>query len=127
MITHAKDGITKPRVWLSKYPISSLPPTEPPNYKVASQCPEWVNAMQNEYMALLQNETWVLVQPPENCKIIGCKWVYKLKFKPNGEIEHYKARLVARGFDQAYGIDYFETFSPVIKPTKIWIVISLAV
>jgi hypothetical protein len=53
--------------------------------------------------------------------------VYKIKRTPEGQIDRYKARLMAKGFDQQYGIDYFETFSPVIKPSTIRVVLSLAV
>lgn len=64
---------------------------------------------------------------PPNHKIIGSKLVYKLKFKSNGLIERYKARLVAKGYDQVLGLDYFETFSTTVKPTKIMIVITLVI
>ncbi|MDV3183816.1 MAG: reverse transcriptase domain-containing protein, partial [Sweet potato little leaf phytoplasma] len=79
------------------------------------------------YNALLQNKTWILVPNSPDYKVLSCKWVYKIKLKPDGSVERYKARLVARGFDQTQGIDYFETFSPVVKPTTIRIILSLAV
>lgn len=88
--------------------------------------PEWYNAMQLELQALHKNHTWHLVPPPTNAKIIGCKWVFKLKLKLDGTIERHKARLVAKGFHQTQGLDYFETFSLVVKPTTIQIVLSIA-
>ena len=63
---------------------------------------------------------------PPGHKVIGCKWVFKVKLKPDGSFERYKAQLVTKGFQQTLGLDYFETFSPVVKPTTIQIVLSLA-
>lgn len=83
--------------------------------------------MTREFDALVKNRTWTLVPPSSSYKVISCKWVYKVKLKPNGEVERNKARLVARGFNQAFGIDYFETFSPVIKPATIRIILALVV
>jgi hypothetical protein len=59
--------------------------------------------------------------------IIGCKWVYKIKRKKDGSLDIYKARLVAKGFKQQYGIDYDDTFSPVVKISTIQIILSIVV
>ena len=83
--------------------------------------------MDEEMRALLQNETWEIVDLPRDKKIIGCRWVYTLKCKPDGSLDRYKARLVARGNTQTYGIDYQETFAPIAKINTIRILISLAV
>lgn len=82
--------------------------------------------MDTEYHALLNNNTWMLVPPPPHGNIIRCKWVFKLKYKSDGSVDHYKARLVAKGYDQNQGIDYFETFSPMLKPYTIWIVLTIS-
>ncbi|KAL6315699.1 hypothetical protein AAG906_005791 [Vitis piasezkii] len=84
------------------------------------------SAMDTKYHALLKNNTWTLVPPPPHANIIGCKWVFKLKHKPDGNIDRCKARLVAKGYNQTPGIDYFETFSPVVKPSTISIVLTIA-
>lgn len=63
--------------------------------------------------------------PTQN--VVGCKWVVKLKHNSNGNISIYKARLVAKGFQQQYDIDFGETFSPVIKPPTVRMILSLAV
>jgi hypothetical protein len=87
---------------------------------------EWRNAMQLEFNALLHNQTWSLVPPQASQNPVRCKWVFKLKRKANGSIERHKARLVAKGFHQQAGVDYGETYSPVVKPTTIRTVLSLA-
>ena len=71
--------------------------------------------MQNEYDALIKNGTWKLVDPPIGTKPIGCKWVYKNKYKSDGSLDNHKARLVAKGYAQKEGIYYEETFSPTAK------------
>ncbi|WKA10803.1 hypothetical protein VitviT2T_028358 [Vitis vinifera] len=82
--------------------------------------------MEKEFSALQRNNTWHLVPPPSNGNIIGCKWVYKLKYKPDGTVDRYKARLVAQGFTQTLGLDYFETFSPIVKASTIRIILVVA-
>ena len=81
--------------------------------------------MDDEYSTLMRNNTWTLVPLPAGRTPIGSKWVFWVKYLPDGFIDKYKARLVARGFNQRAGFDYGETFSPVVKPTSIRIVLSI--
>ena len=82
--------------------------------------------MKNEYDALIKNGTWKLVDPPVGTKPIGCKWVYKNKYKSDGSLDKHKARLVVNGYAQKEGIDYEETFSPIEKWATIRTLLSLA-
>jgi hypothetical protein len=83
--------------------------------------------MDNEFGALLKNQTWHLVPPKSRVNVIDYKWVYKIKRKSDGSIDRYKTWLVAKGFKQRYGIDYDDTFSPVVKATTIQVVLSITV
>ncbi|KAL6347058.1 hypothetical protein AAG906_012309 [Vitis piasezkii] len=100
---------------------------EPTSYTQAVSDPQWRAAMGREFDALMENGTWSLCPRPLDKHIVRNKWVYKIKRRPDGSIERFKARLVAKGYDQKSGVDYHETFSPVIKPTTIRLVLAIAV
>ena len=83
--------------------------------------------MLEEVKAIEDNKIWELVDPSMGCRPIRLKWVYKVKRKADGTIDRYKARLIAKGFRQRYGIDYEDTFSPVVKAATIRLILSIAV
>ena len=82
--------------------------------------------MDDEFAALARNRTWVLVPSPSNHNIVGCKLVFRIKRNLDGSISRYKACLIAKGFHQRPGVDYHDTFSLVVKPTTIRVVLSIA-
>ena len=85
----------------------------------------WKVIMNDQYQSLIKNKIWIMVKRsdvPSCCQVLNGKWVYKLKTSP----EHwYKARWVAKGFNQRYGVDYFETFAAVAKPMSYKILLAL--
>ncbi|XP_072076479.1 uncharacterized protein [Arachis hypogaea] len=99
---------------------------EPLNFEKASKDNNWKKAMDEEIHAIKKNDTWELTDLPTDKKPIGVKWVYKTKYKPNGEVDCFKARLVAKGYKQKPGIDYFEVFAPVARLDTIRMIISLS-
>lgn len=108
---------------------SSTEPEEPSTYTEALSSPEsdkWQAAMQEELRSLHDAETWTLVDRRPGMKVIKSKWVYRIKRDENGEIQRYKARLVAVGASQVQGIDYHETYSPVVKLTSLRLLLALA-
>lgn len=87
---------------------------------------QWQEAMNDEYQSLMNNHTWDLVELPKGCKAIRNKWVFKLKTDSAGKIDRYKARLVAKGCSQRPGIDYMETYSPVVRYSSIRLLMAMA-
>jgi histone deacetylase 1/2 len=87
----------------------------------------WHTVMQEELQALHSNQTWSLAPLHPSMNVIGRRWVYKIKRHVDGQIVRYKARLVAHGFSQQEGIDYLETFGPMIKPTMVRLVLTIVV
>ena len=93
--------------------------------KSSSDRVKWERAMNREMESLKSNQVWKLVEPPSDRKIIGSKWVFKRKIDANGVVERHKARLVAQGCTQKFGLDYEETFSPVVRFESIRTVVAL--
>ena len=93
-------------------------PEETQSYDDAIHCSNsyrWKEAMKEEFDSLMRNQTWTLAELPTGGKAIKNKWVFKIKYEPSGEIQRYKARLIAKGFSQKEGID-FSQFSKHILP-----------
>ena len=86
---------------------------------------EWTAAMEDEMKSMSANKVWDLEEIPKGAKIVGCKWVNKMKCDSKGNIERYKARLVAKSFTQREEIDYNETFSPVSCKDSFRIIMAL--
>ncbi|XP_015158928.1 uncharacterized mitochondrial protein AtMg00820-like [Solanum tuberosum] len=99
---------------------------KPRSYAEVAKDPRWIEAMKSGIEALQNNHTWDIVTLPEVKTPIGCKWIFKVKYKSTGEVERFKVRLVAKGYSQQEGIDYQETFSPIVKMKIVRSVLALA-
>jgi hypothetical protein len=106
---------------------ASMPSPIPSSVHAALADPNWCAAMEDEYGALMSNGTWELIFRPCNSNVITGKWIFTHKLRADGSFNRYKARWVLRGFTQRPGVDYDETFSPVVKPTTVRTVLSIAV
>lgn len=88
--------------------------------------PLWENAIKEELAMLEKAGTWELIEAPQNANVIGSKWVFRAKKDAAGNVIRYKARLVAQGFSQVPGVDYFDTFAPVARLASIRSVLAIA-
>ena len=87
----------------------------------------WQVAMDKEIFALELNHTWDIAHLPNGKTPIGCKWIYRIKYNPDGSVERYKTRLVAKGYTKQEGLDYSETFSPIAKSISVRVLLCIAV
>ena len=102
---------------------------EPTNYEEAMMSPYfdiWLEAMKSEIGSMYENKVWTLVDFPDDRRAIENKWIFKKKTAANGNFTVYKARLVAKGFRQVQGVDYDETFSPVVMLKSVRIMLAIA-
>jgi hypothetical protein len=124
MVTQHAAG-TLPPLALEASTGDALVSPVPSSVRDALLDPHWRRAMEEEYAALLANQTWELVPRPPGANVVTGKWIWTHKRQADGTLERYKARWVLRGFTQRPGVDY-ETFSPVVKPATVRTVLSLA-
>lgn len=99
---------------------------EPTNFKEAMASKVWDNAVNVELGALEENRTWDIVSLLVGKNVVGCRWIFTIKYNADGTIKRYKARLVAQGFTQQEGVDYMDTFSPFTKLTNVKLLFGLA-
>ncbi|CAL9238006.1 unnamed protein product [Arabidopsis halleri] len=123
--TRSKSGISKPKQILSLIAKTRSP--LPRSHIQALAYPNWHPAMTDEHGAMLKTKTWDLVPRPQNVNIVRSMWLFKHKFDANGVLSRHKARLVANGKSQEEGVDFTETFSPVVKPATIRTVLNVGV
>jgi hypothetical protein len=124
-VTRAKDDFrmaTKPFTFTA----STLSPI-PSSVRATLADPNWRATMEDEYMALMSNGTWELVFQPRDSNVVTGKWIFTHKLRADGSFDRYKARWVLRGLTQRPGVDYDETFSPVVKPATVRTVLSIVV
>lgn len=99
---------------------------EPTDHREAAEVKEWKDAMDSEMRSHEENTTWELVPLPNGKKVIGSRWVFSLKRDENGNVIKYKARLVAQGFTQRFGVDYLDVFAPVTRHETLLALLAVA-
>lgn len=99
---------------------------DPITYEEAVKSDKWKKAMDAEIEEIERNNTWELIEMPPEGKVIEVKWIYKTKLNEKGEVDKYKALLVAKGYNQQYGVDYAEVFAPVARLDIVHVILSLA-
>ena len=126
MVTRSQTGNLRPVQRFNYTAMQTSVSPVPSNYRSALADPNWRAAMADEYKALVDNNTWRLVPRPPGANVVTGKWIFRHKFHSDGTLARHKARWVVRGYSQQHGIDYDETFSPVVKPATIRVVLSIA-
>ena len=106
--------------------LTELINSEPSSFREAAQHDVWQEAMVEEYDSIMKNQVWEVVSRPQGKKVVGFRWIYKVKHAADGSVEKYKAHFVAKGFSHKEGINYEETFAPVARYFSIRTIISLA-
>lgn len=126
MVTRAKNQIikTNPKYMYSAHLV--LASLDPHTISQALSNPLWRDSVSAEFNSFICTDTFELVPPSTEQNVVGCRWLFQTKFLPDGTVDKHKSRLVAKGYTQRPGIDFHETFSPVVKAPTICIIISVA-
>lgn len=121
--------IVKRPAWMEDYVGNVEIESEPSSYMDAMKSSDsnmWRQSMDEEFNNLQENGTWEVIDKPIDKNILGCKWVFKIKRGPDGNVNRYKSRLVAKGYTQTYGNDYWETYAPVADYTTLRCKLAIA-
>ncbi|KAL5539008.1 hypothetical protein UlMin_044715 [Ulmus minor] len=131
MVTRAKVGIHKPKTYPIEYQLYMVTrpdtPIEPASIHEAINSKSWRTTMEEKLSALKWNNTWSLVPYSNSMNVVGNKWVFEVKYNIDGSFQRCKSSLVAKGFHQTLGIDFSETFSPVIKAATVRVILTMVV
>lgn len=124
IVTRSNSGIFKPKLYSS---VLHTETKKPFTTTKALLSQSWITAIKAYFDALMRNNTWELEPTLDQMKIIGNKWVFKVKQKTNSSVEVFQARLVAKEYHQTPDLNFNETFSSVVKSATIWVILSIAV
>jgi hypothetical protein len=106
--------------------VSSIKESDPSTFEEATGHQVWKDAMVEEYNSIMKNDVWEVVPRPEGKSVVTSRWLYKIKYVVDGNIENFKAQFVALGFSRVEGVDYDDTFTLVARYTSIKAMISIA-
>jgi len=126
MTTRSRVGTFQPNPRYAGVSTTTAVSPIPNTVHAALKDPNWRAAMQAEFDALQANQTWELVPRPAGAHVVSGKWIFRVKYNDDGSLDRYKARWVVRGFTQRAGVDYDETYCPVVKSATIRVVLTLA-
>lgn len=127
MVTRSKVGTIKPKP-NPRYVLFTVTstPTEPRTVTEALKHPGWNGAMTEEMVSFDEPDTFTLVPYQPNMHILGCIWIFRVKLNADGTVRCLRSRLVVKGYDQEEGIDYLDTYSPLVKSPTIRAILHLA-
>ena len=104
----------------------ALNPSTVDEARSRSDWEKWETAIESELKSLADARTWEVVERPRGVNVVGCKWVFKIKRNAAGEIDKYKAQLVAKGYSQVQGVDYNDTYAPIAHLSSLHMILAIA-